>query len=309
MTGIDRQALRDAFGSFPTGVTVVTTVDALGQPYGFTANSFSSVSLDPPLLLVCPSRFLSCFPFFENCKHFVVSILAEGQEDVANIFASYKGDRFKETAWRLDPQGVPLIEGTAAHFSCKTERVIPAGDHIILMGEVLDFARSGTRGLGYAAGRYFSLGLEREAASAPSPGRQAIAGAIIDYEDKVLLCETPDGLRPPQVSLEGRVQVRQTLSEYLAKAGLEIVLGKAYSIFDDRNTGAHYTYFQARALNDATGDLGNYVPVSELSTRRFASNAHATMLARYALEGRAQSFALYVGDESGGDIHSFDEGS
>jgi len=309
MSGIDPHALRKAFGSFMTGVTVVTTAGADGRPCGFTANAFSSVSLDPPLLLVCPSRYLSSFAVFESCRHFAVSVLAEGQEEVSNIFAGYRGDRFAEAAWRPDPQGAPIVEGAAAHFSCTTTQVVPAGDHVVLIGEILDFSRSGARGLGYAAGQYFSLGLEREAASAPQPGRQAIAGAIIEYQGKVLLEETPDGLSPPELSLEGRAQVRRALSEHLAGAGLEVVLDKAYSIFDDRSTGAHYTYFQARALTDATGGLGRYVPIAELAQARSPSEAQAAMLARYAREYETRSFALYVGDEREGDTHSFDERS
>jgi hypothetical protein len=185
--------------------------------------------------------------------------------------------------------------------------MIPAGDHIVLMGEVIDFAQSGARGLGYAAGAYFSLGLEREAASAPQPGRRAVAGAIIEYEGQVLLEETPDGLRPPQLDLDDRSRVRQTLQEYLNESGLDIVLGKAYSIFDDRNANTHYSYFLARALSPASGGRGRrFFPIDGLAGARFISDAHATMLARFALEYRTRNFALYVGDESGGDIHTFD---
>ena len=94
MTPPDPRALRDAFGSFMTGVTVVTALGPDGNPVGFTANSFSSVSLDPPLLLVCPGKFLSSFEVFANCTHFAVNILAEGQEAGANTCASVKCDRF-----------------------------------------------------------------------------------------------------------------------------------------------------------------------------------------------------------------------
>ena len=76
MSTPDPRALRDAFGAFITGVTVVTTLDGGGTPVGFTANSFTSVSLDPPLLLVCPGRALSSFPVFQDCRHFAVSVLA-----------------------------------------------------------------------------------------------------------------------------------------------------------------------------------------------------------------------------------------
>lgn len=158
MIEIDRRLLRQAFGSFLTGVTVVTTRNTDGEPVGFTANSFTSVSLDPPLLLVCPARSLSSFSAFAQCAHFAVNVLAEGQEEVSNTFAGFKGDRFARVAWRADSDGSALLEGAAAQFSCRTSQIIPAGDHIVLIGEVKCFTVSEKCGLGYSAGTYFSLG-------------------------------------------------------------------------------------------------------------------------------------------------------
>jgi flavin reductase (DIM6/NTAB) family NADH-FMN oxidoreductase RutF len=309
MSVLDSRELRQAFGRFLTGVTVVTTLDTNGQAFGFTANSFTSVSLDPPLLLVCPGRFLSSFAVFQHCSHFAISILAEGQEDVSNTFASFQGDRFAASAWQPDGVGLPLIDGAAAHFSCKTAQVIPAGDHSILLGEVIEFGQSGARGLGYAAGEYFSLSLEREAAAAPLPGRRVVAGAIIEHDGKVLLMRAANGLQPLQLDLAGRAQVRQTLQHYLDGLGLDVRLGKAYSLFDDLQTGTHYHYFLARAATDFTDSVGEFFPVTELHKAHFVSQAHATMLARFALEHEAQRFSLYVGDESDGDIHSLLERS
>ena len=163
MSEIDRGALRQAFGSFLTGVTVVTTRNGAGEPVGFTANSFASVSLDPPLLLVCPARSLSSFAAFARCSHFAVNVLAEGQEDVSNTFAGFKGDRFARVAWRSDGHGSALLEGAAAQFSCRTSQIIPAGDHVVLIGAVEQFAASEQRGLGFAAGSYFSLGRTQHA--------------------------------------------------------------------------------------------------------------------------------------------------
>ena len=308
MTALGTRALRDAFGSFMTGVTVITTIDGSGQPVGFTANSFSSVSLDPPLLLVCPGRFLTSFPVFEACSSFAVSVLAEGQENVSNIFASFRGDRFAEVAWRPDGHGVPLIDGAAAHFSCKTAKVIPAGDHIVLLGAIEDFAQSGLSGLGYAKGQYVNIGLERLAAAAPKPGRKAVVGAIIEHQGKILVEETKEGLHLPEWRLDERAQVRQTLKERLAKLGLDVILGGAYSIFEDRASGVQYTYFRAQAKNAETGDAGAFMPISKLSSAKIVSKGHAAMLVRYALEYEAQDFALYVGDEGDGDLHSFQQG-
>jgi flavin reductase (DIM6/NTAB) family NADH-FMN oxidoreductase RutF len=303
MTAIETRALRDAFGSYLTGVTVVTSKDAAGTPVGFTANSFSSVSLDPPLLLVCPSQALNSFPVFESCKRFVVNVLAEGQEEVSNLFARHRGDRFAWVDWHPDAHGYPLIDGAAAQFSCRKSQVIPAGDHAILIGAVDGFIHSGARGLGYAAGRYFSLGLEREAASAPRPGRPAFAGAIIEHEGHVLLEETPQGFRPPQLALGQRMRVRAALGTWLQGVGLRVKLGQAYSVFDQSATGVTFTYFLASAETGSTGGLGHYVPIDRLAGRQFVSDAHAQMLGRFAAEYETRSFGLYVGDEVEGDVH------
>ncbi len=304
MTALKSRSLRDAFGSFLTGVTVVTTVDGSGQPLGFTANSFSSVSLDPPLLLVCPGRFLTSFSIFETCSAFAVSVLAEGQEDVSNTFASFTGDRFKEVAWSPDMQGIPVIDGAAAHFSCKTSKVIPAGDHLVLIGAVQDYACSGATGLGYVGGQYFSIGLERRAGTAPKPGHPAFVGAIVEYDGQVLLEATEKGLRLPQLRIGDTSHVRHALEKYLVGRGLKATLGSAYSIFDDRDSGIRHTYFRARAADGETGGMGIFMPIADLNGMSFFSKGQASMMARYALEHETQDFGLYVGDESSGDVHS-----
>jgi len=300
VTALDPRALRAAFGSFMTGVTVVTTRDAKGTPVGFTANSFTSVSLDPPMLLVCPSKFISSFEIFEQCQHFAVSILAEGQEEVSNVFAGYEGDRFTKVAWEIDAKDLPLITGAVAHFSCRTDQVIPAGDHVVLIGEITEFTHSAARGLGYAEGQYFSLGLEREAASAPGKGVRAFAGAIVTRDGHVLLEETDAGWRLPIYPLSDRSQVREALGKHLTDAGLTVNLGAAYSLYDDRAEDAHHTFFLAEALDDGTGGLGQYVPVESLKELAFASPALGIMMRRFSFESETGNFALYVGDETAG---------
>lgn len=306
---IDPRALRSAFGSFLTGITVITTVDADGTPHGFTANSFTSVSLDPPLLLVCPGRNLSSFGAFEACDRFAVSVLREGQEAVSNTFAGFKGDRFAQVGWHKDAHGVPLIDGAVAHFSCQRTETLPAGDHVILLGAIDAYAHPGGRGLGYLAGSYVSLGLEREAAAAPRPGVKAVAGAIVEHDGRILLAETDQGYAPPHCVLNERSRVRDTLQSWLANAGLQVELGKAYSVFDDRSSGTHNTYFLAQAKTDVAGGLGSFVPIGELTdmaARDAFAPGHSTMIQRYALEREAGRFALYVGDEESGDVHAMD---
>ncbi|MTI10091.1 flavin reductase family protein [Curvivirga aplysinae] len=157
MINVDPRKLRDAFGSFMTGVTVVTTMTREGNPVGFTANSFTSVSLDPPMLLVCPGKYLSCFDIFENCDYFAVNILSADQQEVSDIFAKFNGDRFQQVSWQKGHMDMPLLDASTAQFICKKSKAIPAGDHSILLGEVHDFKNSGQPGLGYAGGTYFTL--------------------------------------------------------------------------------------------------------------------------------------------------------
>lgn len=299
--------LRDAFGRFLTGVTIVTTRAADGTMAGFTANSFASVSLDPPLLLVCPARRLSSFALFETCARFAVSVLAEGQEDASNIFAGFKGDRFERVSWRPDEFGVPLIEGAAAYFSCQREQIIDAGDHIILLGRVDAFATSARRGLGFADGNYFSLGLERKAAAASGRAQKNIAGAIVQYGDKVLVRPGPEGIVPIEFEVTARGQVREALSDKLAEAGLNVSLGKAYSIYEDTKTGAQHIYFQAHANDDTIGNTMLAVPVSDLERLQYATGALRIMFARFALEFTTRDFGLYVGDEERGEVHKASE--
>ena len=306
MTQLDPKALRQAFGSFPTGVTVVTTIDETGQKYGFTANSFTSVSIDPPLLLVCPGKFLSSFEAFKTCKRFAVNILAEGQEEIANTFASFKGDRFAKVSWQADAHGDPLIDHAATQFSCATHQIIPAGDHIILIGEVEEFTRSDQRGLGYSSGRYFSLGLEREAAM-PQPDTQNVAGVIVEQNGHVLLCKTPQGWHLPTLPIQAEVSARHAIAEHFAKHHFPISMGKAFSVFSDRTSATRYTYIQATTETSNPSSLGTFIPIEELAKTPLLSATETAILTRYALERVTGHFGLYVGNEQTGDIHIYDD--
>ena len=303
MSLIDPRELRSAFGAFITGVTVVTTRDSGGLPVGFTANSFSSVSLDPPLLLVCPGRFLSSFEVFSNCSHFSISVLAEGQEQVSNIFAGFKGDRFARISHEADANGVPVIAGAAASFSCATEQVIPAGDHCILIGRVTGFSHSAKRGLGYSGGHYFSLGMER--AAAEEPGQRQIAGVIVEFEGDVLLSKTGGNYRPIQIELDGSVPIRTALADHLSASGLNVTLGRVYSIFSERNGGRRHCYLLASAKRGGFPGCER-VPASRLRELNYESPALRDMMTRYGLETQTGNFSLYIGDDQQGDIHSQD---
>lgn len=305
MTSAGPQTLRRAFGRYMTGVTVVTTCSKDGTPVGFTANSFTSVSLDPPLLLVCPGKHLSSFDDFQSCTHFAVSVLAEGQEAVSNTFASSTADRFAETPHRLDMHNVPLIDGAVAHFSCTTHQVVPAGDHCILIGRIEFFTDTDKRGLGYANGRYFSLGLERSALDGGES--RSICGALVQADGHILLEKTADGLRPPQIETDTRAGMRTSLEKALTAYGVTARLGAAYSVFDTPN--AHFAYFLATATEIAKTSTLERIPVPDLAVQKYTSPPIANMMARYAVESHTRDFSFYLGDAHEGDVFALPDRS
>lgn len=133
----DTRDLRAALGSFTTGVTVIATLDPAGQPVGVTANSFSSVSLDPPLVLFSLGRkALSLDAFLAN-PFFTVSVLSDRQVDIAGRFARTNKDKWQGIDYQVWESGCPLLPGSAALFECRVTATHRGGDHEIFLGEVL----------------------------------------------------------------------------------------------------------------------------------------------------------------------------
>lgn len=134
------RALRDAFGCFASGVTVVTLRDGSGAPTGITVNSFSSLSLDPALLLFSIGRAQVSAKWFETETHFNVNVLGRDQEDLAWQFAKPLKDKFAGVRHSEALNGVPVLEGAMAHFVCEKHALFDGGDHVIVVGRILDFA-------------------------------------------------------------------------------------------------------------------------------------------------------------------------
>ncbi len=166
--GFDGRALRDAFGSFATGVTIVTTVGPAGEDIGLTANSFSSVSLDPPMVLWSLARSAASIEAFRNCGQFAVHILSADQEKLSSRFASKGIDRFEGLALDHGPGGIPMLRDCMARFACKLAYQYEGGDHLIFVGEILDFSHSAQKPLVFHGGRYGML-LPKQITSAAEP--------------------------------------------------------------------------------------------------------------------------------------------
>ena len=166
---IDPHELRRALGSFPTGVSIVTTRDAAGTPRGMTANSFTSVSLDPPLILVCVSKAASSFPAFGGCNAFAVNLLHEEQRDVSSLFASKALDKFADVDHAILHTGAPVLSDCLAWFDCTAHERVDAGDHMVLFGRVEAFGATALKPLAFCRGRYAEV-------KEPQPALHAVKG-------------------------------------------------------------------------------------------------------------------------------------
>jgi len=151
---IDPRAFRDALGAFVTGVTIVTTCDSEGRQVGLTANSFNSVSLDPPLILWSLALNSPSLNAFREAKWWAVHILSLDQEEMSARFARRGIDKFDGLAVSKGPGGIPLLDGAAARFVCRTAFEYEGGDHAIFVGEVCEFDQSQVAPLVYHQGRY-----------------------------------------------------------------------------------------------------------------------------------------------------------
>lgn len=155
-TALDPRDFRGALGCFPTGVCLVTTLAPGGKPEGLTINSFSSVSLDPPMVLWSLARSASCAPAFRDAEYFAVNVLASADAALASHFARSSPDKFAAFPERFTSGlgGAPLLSGAAAQFECHSRYRNYGGDHIILIGAVERYRWGGVAPLLFHRGRY-----------------------------------------------------------------------------------------------------------------------------------------------------------
>jgi flavin reductase (DIM6/NTAB) family NADH-FMN oxidoreductase RutF len=135
--GVTSAEFRRACGRFATGVAIASVLDAQGTPHGLTVSSFTSASLDPPLILICLGHRVSAFDAFRASAHFGINVLAENQRDLAERFSRKGRDRFDGLKWRRGKTGVPLFPGVLAAIECAVRQRFTAGDHDVFVGEMV----------------------------------------------------------------------------------------------------------------------------------------------------------------------------
>jgi flavin reductase (DIM6/NTAB) family NADH-FMN oxidoreductase RutF len=153
----DPTELRKVMGYFATGVTIITTRDQTGNPYGLTANAVTSLSLTPPLLLICVDRKAETFPHFFDSKIFVLNILSQDQEALSRRFATTGGDKFTGVPCHPGRLGTLILEDTLGHIECRIIETLEGGDHVIHIGEVQHAESREGRPLIFFRGKYRHL--------------------------------------------------------------------------------------------------------------------------------------------------------
>lgn len=303
----DIAEFRRALGAFVTGVTIVTTIQPDGSPRGFTANSFTSVSLDPPLILVCIAKTASSHDVFSKTQHFAVSVLAEDQRPVSGVFASKAADKFSQVAWQKRTTGAPVIDNAAASFDCTTHDVVDAGDHIILIGRVVDFVHTSSSPLGYCRGAYVNFSLSQDALAAT--GSRAQVGAILEHRDGLVLLDTPKGLQlPAGIKLEPSSDAA-SLRGVLAKLGLDAHLDFIFAVFESgsQQPSSVQIYYRGRVIDSGAAWIDSsirIVPLAQIPWDELRDDAVRSMLQRYVRERSEDAFGIYVGDTEAGTVQT-----
>jgi flavin reductase (DIM6/NTAB) family NADH-FMN oxidoreductase RutF len=133
---LDKSEFRRLLGHFATGVTIITTFDSEKKPFGMTANAVTSLSLVPPLMLICVDKAADCYACFEASGHFTVNVLAEEQETLSRRFATKGVEKFEGVGYRAGQNGCAILDDAVAYMECRLTKVIDGGDHTIYLGEV-----------------------------------------------------------------------------------------------------------------------------------------------------------------------------
>jgi flavin reductase (DIM6/NTAB) family NADH-FMN oxidoreductase RutF len=302
----DGRDLRRAFGNFATGVTIVTTLDKDGNPCGFTANSFTSVSIDPPLLLVNIARSAFGCEVFTGSRGFTVNILARDQRELSNRFAAAGTDKFAGLDWRAARTASPIIDGVVAWFDCEHHEQVEAGDHIVLIGRVVQYEYNTHSPLCFCRGAYVSFGLTPKMLELlSSPGHLEV-GAIIESNGKVLLERNSENgqLLLPAAEIVGDAASGRGLLGKLASAGIEVDLPFIYAIFHHDSRRFVYYLGELLSLSEAheTRDL-RFHEFDNITWEEINDPWIISMLERFIREKMLGNYQVYIGDRQHGEFH------
>jgi len=271
--GFDSKAFRRALGNFATGVTIMSAQNPKGDKVGVTANSFNSVSLDPPLILWSIDKRSSSYTVFEEATHFAVNILAADQIELSNKFARSKDDKYSFVEFDLGAGNAPLFKECSAVFECERHSIIDGGDHWIILGRVVSFQDNGRSPLLYHQGAYSSVlphpSLNAKASTPAEifPGRlydnmyylltQAVRAYTNDYQPKqlasgfrtsearlLLVLESKTATSKDDLQREVAMPIHEIeqANEILVRKGLMVDTGYSYELTENGVQSAQMLY-------------------------------------------------------------------
>lgn len=291
------QEFKTTLATFMSGVTVVTTLDEVGGPRGFTASSFTSVSLSPPLVLVCIGKSASSYAIFSERDKFAINVLASGQERVSVQFASRAPDKFLGISWDRHPQGSPIISECAAWMDCDVYQRVDAGDHLVLIGRVLRCGSRPISALGYWRGSYFEPQLERmfERRKVGAILEHSGAIALVDCGHSVFDVPTASRLLPPDDP--------NSLYRVLHGYGAEAEVDFPFSIFEDLHGELMWIFYRGRVVSgpDKESPL-RLVSFDDIGRIKFKTSAVGAMVQRFVKERNSSAFGVYLGDVEAGTV-------
>lgn len=269
----DSKAFRRALGNFATGVTIMTAQNVAGQKVGVTANSFNSVSLDPPLILWSIDKRSSSYDVFAEASHFAVNILSADQIDISNQFARSKNDKYANVDFELGAGQAPVLKECSAVFECERFNIVEGGDHWIIIGRVVNFQDNGRSPLLYHQGAYSSVlphpsvNVKATTPAEAFPGRlydnmyylltQAVRSYTNDYQPKqlasgfrtsearlLLVLESKTATSKDDLQREVAMPIREIeqATEILVRKSLMVDTGHSYELTEQGKESAQMLY-------------------------------------------------------------------
>lgn len=308
----ESHAFRSMLGSFMTGVTVVATRGSDGVASAFTANSFTSVSLEPPIVLVCLGKTSSSYHKFLASDSFSVSVLGDWQRDTSNALASRDKEIKALEVGKLVEGPVPYVEKSLATMICNRDRVIDAGDHIILLGAVVQFHSSAGQPLCYFRGSYVGFGLALR--ELEHTGASLVVGGLLEHEGRVLLCRRPQSTRweVPSLPLVGEQQHNEALRGLFQRFGIAADATLLYSLFKEdgeRRTTMIFSVEASGAFETGAMPDGTEIELFALHDSPWEmidGRMKRGMLRRFCQERSSGRFGVYYDTPDGGRIVPLD---
>ena len=306
----DNRTLRNLFGTFLTGVTIVTFRDAQGAPRGFTANSFTSVSLDPPLILVCVARSAGSYDELCRTDCFAVNVLSDAQRKASMEFGSRTGKRFEEVVASSVEGGTPVIEGSLSTMMCTRVQVVDAGDHAIVVGRVQQFRTGAGQPLGYYRGGYVAF--ELAAAALDHLGSVALRiGCLVEFGNRVMLVRRAghENWEIPSLPFRAGENHQRAVPRLLSHLGVKAEIGFLYSVY--QQPGEPHTTLIFRAVaeeqDEAPAERPDGLQIGLFSAESAPWNhipdpSQQALLRRFFAERAQDRFGIYWGTEDGGRV-------